>query len=204
MPSLDNLAIKYGTDKSSEFHGYTRVYDEFFSAMQYNNLSILEIGVAGGRSIRMWLEYFTNAKIYGVDMDYPEEVKAVLGKESRFEMLQCKQHDTPKLCRLVAGKTFDYVIDDGSHMEKQILASFEVLWPLVKKGYFIEDVHLSLRKPKVKGKILAKTFDWVKSLNYKGDRLFLGQPSLKEVPGHQNTIESITYYPGLVYIRKKV
>ena len=56
------------------------------------------------------------------------------------------QADRPTLRRWVreSGGQFDVVIDDGGHTNRQILTSFEELWPHVRRGgfYFLEDLHI--------------------------------------------------------------
>ena len=67
--TLDSLAVKYRTDKSSNRHGYAEIYDSFFSSIQNDHLKILEIGVHKQRSLKMWNEYFKNSLIIGVDIN---------------------------------------------------------------------------------------------------------------------------------------
>lgn len=60
-----SIARKYGTDKFTL--GYTRVYDNIMRRDKDNHISILEIGIFTGASLRMWHEYFRNAKVCGID-----------------------------------------------------------------------------------------------------------------------------------------
>jgi len=69
MNELDLLALKYGTDKASDFHNYTEFYDKYFNLDRGNIKNVLEIGVFRGNSLRMWKDYFFNAIIYGIDID---------------------------------------------------------------------------------------------------------------------------------------
>jgi hypothetical protein len=62
MSNLNELAGKYGTDKSS--HGFIGKYEELFQSFKNDELNFLEIGVFMGSSIKMWDEYFTNGKIF--------------------------------------------------------------------------------------------------------------------------------------------
>ena len=67
MSLLDELALKYGTDKGSQYHNYCNKYDKILFPLREKFTNILEIGVANGSSVRMWEEYFPNATIHGVD-----------------------------------------------------------------------------------------------------------------------------------------
>lgn len=60
--------IKYKTDKVTH-HGYHRFYDYFLNPIKNHKMNILEIGVDDLRSLKMWLDFFPNANIYGVDIN---------------------------------------------------------------------------------------------------------------------------------------
>lgn len=69
MSELDNLAIQFGTDKSSLYHNYTEKYERFFHPWKHRKLNILEIGIYEGASLKMWEAYFPNAQIWGMDIN---------------------------------------------------------------------------------------------------------------------------------------
>ena len=75
---------RYPTDKADLFlkvegqnqwvevgHGYGRAYDKHLFASRESVKKVLEIGTRPG-SISLWLEYFPNAKIYGIDIIDPK------------------------------------------------------------------------------------------------------------------------------------
>ena len=72
---LDKLAIKHGTDKGSHQLGelaakkYTKPYYAYFSPLKNKDITLLEIGIKEGASIRMWRDFFINGKIYGIDIN---------------------------------------------------------------------------------------------------------------------------------------
>jgi hypothetical protein len=81
MPlTLDELGLKYGTDKASLHHNYLNFYEGFVAPLRDQPLTLLEIGVFQGASLRMWREYFPYAKVVGVDI-----------------MLSCKQFETDRI-----------------------------------------------------------------------------------------------------------
>jgi demethylmacrocin O-methyltransferase len=150
--ALDALAKHYDTDKSTQYHGYTRAYHRHFAPLRRSARSVLEIGVGGttsrsgyetpegGQSLRMWSRYFPQATILGVDI----HAKSVAGERIRFE--QGDQADPAFLARLASTYgPFDIVIDDGSHVGEHTLASFKGLWGHVRPGgfYVIEDLATS-------------------------------------------------------------
>lgn len=147
--SLDPLARIYGTDKSSRFHGYTRLYQAHLGARRRDVRCLLEIGIGGttsltgydtsegGQSLRMWQDYFPNARIIGIDI----AVKAVTGP--RIVTEQGSQNDTLFLTDVALRHgPFDVVIDDGSHVGPDVRISFETLFKHVAPGgvYVIEDL----------------------------------------------------------------
>lgn len=141
---LTRLAIRHGTDKWGE-HFYTPIYHRLFEAFRDKPVRVLEIGIggygyrsAGGASLAMWADYFTQGQIVGIDI---AEKKLNLGP--RVMLLQGSQDDPVFLARLVKDHgPFDIIIDDGSHVPKHVVSSFHALFPTMPDGglYVIEDV----------------------------------------------------------------
>ena len=141
ITELCELANKYKTDKGPIKHNYTEKYFEFFHNIREQPINLLEIGVAFGASIRMWLEFFPNAKIYGID----KEKMFVNLDDPRFTFIQGNQHVDTVYDELFKHCTeFDIIIDDGSHKAEDELYSFDKLFinHLKLDGiYVIEDLH---------------------------------------------------------------
>jgi hypothetical protein len=143
---LDLLAALCGTDKFG-LHHYTSVYEELTRALRRRAVSLLELGVGGyghltgGESLLMWAAYFPKGRIYGIDI----EDKTALSK-GRIKVFQCSQTDRARLTALCGEiGPFDFVIDDGSHINSHQIEAFRILWPFVKDGgaYVVEDVQTS-------------------------------------------------------------
>lgn len=138
MNSLDELAIKHGTDKGPSGHGYTAAYHSRLSHLIHKEFQMLEIGVFKGASLRMWEEFFPLAQIRGIDVN--RECLAHAGGRVVVDMVD--QGDKAALSEYgLRNGGFRLIIDDGNHvMEPQIL-SFEVLFPMMPSGgiYIIED-----------------------------------------------------------------
>lgn len=151
MKTLDEIAIEHGTDKATKHpitpHGYCPHYERCFSAMRDDPIKLLEIGVGGGESIRTWLEFFPNAKVFGVDLTKEtNQWNTANPKESdpRYVFAQGDQSDETFWKGFIAdhGKDWDIIIDDGGHFSNQIIISFNSLWPAVRaRGFYcIEDL----------------------------------------------------------------
>lgn len=136
--NLTEIANHHRTDKGEIDHNYTQVYEKYFLPLRYKKVSILELGVACGCSLKMWANYFTDATVVGIDI---REECANLCKS--YGNIHIIVHDATKL---LSDKEFDIIIDDASHNEVDIYKAFNNLWPKVKKGgyYCIEDYRKDL------------------------------------------------------------
>ncbi len=137
--TLDEIAKKYDTDKSSLWHNYTEKYDRYFGPLRDKKIKVLEIGIQNGYSLKTWKDYFTQAEIFGIDI-----VDCSLMDEDRIKTLRGSQNDT-RFLREVNNKygPFDIIIDDGSHNSADMTISMDFLFPLLKSDgiYVVEDLH---------------------------------------------------------------
>lgn len=144
---LHELGQKHGTDKCDESHSfrgesYLHIYDRYLHHLCTKPISLLELGVKTGASLRMWKEYFPLAQIHGVDLDPGCASHA----EDRISVHILSQDDEEGLTALASSVGgFDVVLDDCSHINVLTLASQRILFPYVKPGgfYIIEDLGMS-------------------------------------------------------------
>ena len=153
MNTLSELCFRHNCDKGllsgGVGHGYDKHYEAILEPLRDNPIRLLEIGVGDGKSIMVWLEYFThpNTMIHGVDND----PNCSTLRDDRFQLIRGDQSDPQFLSSLVTTNlvfgnlNYDVIIDDGSHLSNGIIPSFEALWPFVKSGgyYCIEDLRCS-------------------------------------------------------------
>lgn len=135
--SLNDLALKYNTDKASPGHGYTRWYEQIFAPRKNDHLYLVEIGVWEGASLRMWRDYFPNATITGVD-------KHDRGIQVEGANVVISDQDSPTLAATL-NPPFDIVIDDASHINALTIQTFKNIFPHLVPGgiYVIEDLQTS-------------------------------------------------------------
>lgn len=144
--SLDQLAIKHGTDKSSKHHNYTPIYDKYFGHLRNEPITVLELGHGGyhyydrgGESAKMWRDYFYKGRIVSIDIHDKAPIDGV-------EFHQGSQADPYFLVSLIEkiGKP-DIIIDDGCHRSPETVRSYEILFPFLKDGgiYVVEDLEAS-------------------------------------------------------------
>jgi hypothetical protein len=126
-----------GTDKSSTHQYAQHVYENEFAPYKDSSLNLLEIGISGGHSLKVWSEYFTQATIYGLDISLdqfkvapvPDNVRVILGDGTKPEVFESLP-------------SFTLVIDDASHSLHDQLETFKIVFPTMQKGglYIIEDI----------------------------------------------------------------
>lgn len=143
--TLDELAVKYQSDKAFQLpgrngHGYAKFYDGFFSSIRTRPIKLLEVGVDKGPSMRMWKEYFPNARIFGVDIN-PACVSVAEARVS----ISIGDQSNPAFWRSFVtahGTSWDIIIDDGGHYADQIVTTFNSMWDHVSPGgfYCVEDL----------------------------------------------------------------
>jgi hypothetical protein len=142
MESLDAIALRHGTDKASSTHRFTAIYEPLFAPLRNEPITLLEIGVETGASLRMWEDYFSCATIVGIDINPVAKDRA----SDRSTVFLGDQGDAAFLAS-VADRygSFKIVIDDGGHFAIQQLTSLQTLWPYVEAGgiYAVEDIHTS-------------------------------------------------------------
>ncbi len=200
MLSLKEIGKKFPTNKND--YGFLDIYEKYFEKLRNKKLNILEIGVDKGDSLRLWKEYFINSKICGIDIDKKDFVI------QDVEIIQGDQNDKILLDELAKkyGK-FDIIIDDGSHVSKHIINSFNLLFDHLSQDglYIVEDLQTSYI-PRYGGSRLNlikknSSMNFFKSLsdsiNYENyDRPFFKKSRF------DGLIKSVHFYQNIVFIFK--
>ena len=133
------------------YHNYHKHYAPRFNPIRNKVKKVLEIGVFRGHSMLMWQDYFPNAEIYGVDIDYSphnfgKNAYDICKEEPRiklFEMDACNPINVKTLMNEI-GNDFDIIIDDGSHHPvHQLFSTLHYTDYLKADGIFaVEDVFI--------------------------------------------------------------
>lgn len=208
---LEELAFKYGTDKRGSRHGYVKTYEELFSPWQSIPIKLLEIGVYNCSSHNMWVDYFPNAQIYGIDINDSLFEKY---KQSRLLLDKVDQGDIHALNDYaLANGPWNIIIDDGSHLSSHQKLSFNVLWEYLKAGgyYVIEDTHSSYWPHLIDCEVTAMDYlltvtkDMCEAPHYKG---YYANPDVRkhheDLNKWQREIEYMRYQMGLLIIKKRM
>jgi predicted O-methyltransferase YrrM len=141
MDSLDTIFIKHNTDKNSSFNNYTRQYESLLAPYRNKSLKYLEIGVFKGGSIKAMREVFPSAEcILGLDINPDCKVYEDKARNIFVEIGNATDGNFIKTITEKYG-TFDVILDDGSHVNRDVIKSFELLFPLLNDDglYIVED-----------------------------------------------------------------
>jgi hypothetical protein len=142
MNTLDEIGLKFGTDKSSVAHNFLNLYDLHLKHLREQDVNLLEFGVLRGESLKMWSDYFPKGRIIGVDIDPATKIHE--GGNRVVEIVD--QSDTGRLMELAKEYgPFDVIIDDASHRWDHQITGLHTMYPFVKPGgfYILEDLHTS-------------------------------------------------------------
>lgn len=183
--TLREIGARTGTDKANPRRSILDLYERHLGTLRYDRITLLEIGVLRGESLRMWRDYFPLGRIYGVDIN-PD---AMQHENTRIRVFIGSQTDAAVLESVVAesGQP-DVIIDDGSHWARDQISCLINLWPHLKPGgwYIIEDIHTSylsqykmgLRQPGTTIEFLKNVVDDVNALWHDGEVTLPGCESL--------------------------
>jgi len=219
MNSLDEIAIKNGTDKSSKTHNYCVKYEKYFNFNRNENLKILEIGVFNGESLRTWSEFYPNSMIVGIDID-----ERCIDYQSEKIKIEIGSQIDEKFLNNVIEKygEFDLILDDGSHQQSHMIKSFEILFPCVKKNglYVVEDTCCSYWSEfeggfRKSGTSIEYFKDIIDDVNFNGELLeryspayarkedsLIAQTNSKKY-GIRTDIESLNFMNSMIIITKR-
>lgn len=113
-------------------------YGRLLAPLRGQPVSLLELGVRGGGSIRTWCDYFDRATVVGLDFhqcpaDWPDGAHYIQGRQEDPAALD-------QACEV--GSPFDVIIDDAAHVGRHAKSSFVHLYDRhLKPGgfYILED-----------------------------------------------------------------
>lgn len=170
-----DIANETGTDKITA-HSYGEIYANILSKLKErskNNetIDILEIGIYSGGFLRAMSDYMPNANIYGIDITL-SGLRFINNQQNVYiHQLDGTDPSTP----ITLNKTFDLIIEDGSHRTEDQIKSLDIFASYLKSGgiYITEDISNStVEKLKPELEKLASKYDlkmdWVDLQHVKG------------------------------------
>lgn len=199
---------KYFTENTGrlihKWQHYFEIYDRHFSRYRGTDVHIVEFGVSQGGSLHMWKQYFgPNAKIFGVDINphckelEEEQIEIFIGDQEDRRFLKSLTEKIPRI---------DILIDDGGHIMRQQIYTFEELFSNIDKNgvYLCEDLHTSYWPQyrggyKKRGTFIEYSKNFVDYIN----AWHSVQPSRLSVTEFTKSVHSLHYYDGVLVIEKR-
>jgi cephalosporin hydroxylase len=184
---------------------YFDIYHHHFAAFRGQPLTMIEIGVFNGGSLRMWRDYFgRQATIVGVDIN-PEcnqfsepGIDIVIGDQGDRAFLRSLADRYPD---------FAILVDDGGHRMHQQIATFEEMYPRMRSDgvYLCEDTHTSYMPDFGGGYRQSQTFiEFVKSLIDRLNAFYDTDQSQFAPDEFSRTTDSLHFYTSVLVIEKKL
>jgi cephalosporin hydroxylase len=143
VKTLHELSVEYCSPALSDkgtTHSYIDAYMQLFEPLRSKPITLLEVGVKSGASIKMWQEYFSTegSKVIGVDVTLNRPYQIDL-KHPDIQLFLGNSTDAKFMAQF---NDIDIFIDDGSHYIDDQIATMQIMLPRVKTGgvYVIEDV----------------------------------------------------------------
>ena len=147
--SLIDLVNNDLTDKNT-VHSYLDLYEDLLKHKKDTATNILEIGIGpipqrNGGSIKLWTDYFKNAKVHCVDIISIDNVLSSLITHPRvFLHTQNDAYNINFFMNTFYTKEdrFDFILDDGPHTLESMTTFIKLYSNILKKDgiLIIEDV----------------------------------------------------------------
>lgn len=153
MKTLADIYQKYclpenGISDKGTTHSYIEEYERLFAPFrQRQPITMLEIGLCRGGSLRMWHEYFDRSAVHGIDIsDAPDglpDLRRLIGEDlPRMTVSIFDACEPIQVLKHIGNAKFDIIIEDASHDIDDSMAIYaNFVHRLNPNGlYVIEDV----------------------------------------------------------------
>lgn len=217
--TFSKIFLEHSGKVSDKWESYLYTYDNILPEFKPKPIRLLEIGVQNGGSLEVWAKYFQAAQqIIGCDVH--QDVGTLTFKDPRIRAVVGNATDPETLQTVDPESTgFDVIIDDGSHISKDIIQSFALLWPSVRPGglYVVEDAQCSyypefggsLHHPNSCISFFKIVADWINKEHWHAEdqntdrlkKVFTSHGIPAPDTSSFATIESISFHNSIIAIR---
>lgn len=180
MQTLSEIITKYencdkGGTGPNALHSYDTVYEKLLEHKRLQVTHVLEVGVRYGASLKVWADYFPNAKIFGIDN--ASECPLWVSDNPRIEVFEAdttKPETVAAVMNRFSLRTFDLIIDDGLHRAFSQAVTYGTLKPyLAKDGlYVIEDLEHYEEAVKLQA-VIGGTLEDLRKIKVRHDDILL-------------------------------
>ena len=122
--SLLELVDNKTTDKNT-LHSYLELYQNLLESKKLSAKHVLEIGIYNGGSIKLWSDFFTNATVYGMDLENGHRIKSdIVGKRNIVLLTSMNAYSDDIFSKEILGRNikFDFMLDDGPHTYESMVS----------------------------------------------------------------------------------
>ena len=167
MDSLHEIGIKHNTDKAY-LHNFCNEYEIFLK--NKNIISIVEVGILNGGSLRMWADFYPDAKVVGIDND----ASTLINEGNIVSCIGDQNKPKETILPRVLEVDCDLFIDDGSHLWIHQMDTFQTVFPHMKVGsvYIMEDLHTSLWAGSMYDTRTTNPLEYIKKFVENNDNVF--------------------------------
>ena len=207
LNSLLSISKNHAGNSFHKWEHYIAEYDERLSKFRNKNVSLLEVGVQNGGSLQLWKKYFGNsALIHGIDIDI-NVCKMDLGDGIHTFCFDITNETA--WADHSRSYSYDIIIDDGSHLNPDVINFFKRAFPLVKPGgwFIVEDVLTSYwttfgggyQNPNSMIEFFKSLVEIVNFFNYARDE-HLTLNSFERLA--INYVKGVTFIDAMIFIEK--
>ncbi len=163
---------KFSSDKCGH---YFEIYDHLLKPYHDSDPTYVEISIQNGGSLEVARDLFGgHSKILGVDID--ARCKALESSGVASHILIGSQVDEKTLAELISlAPEIDILIDDGSHIQSRMIATFINLFPYVKENgvCIIKDTHITYPAEHQQSFYGIGLYDYFKGLSKRSNTDFI-------------------------------
>ena len=204
---------------SDKYDHYFDIYDHLFGHLYDQDITYVEIGVQNGGSLETTSKLFGGkSKIIGVDIDPSCKLLEQKGLAQKIIIGSQTDQDCLEEIRSAASP-IDILIDDGSHIQYDMIFTFINLFPSIKENgiYIIEDTHTNYSPQHQNSFFGIGLYDYFKGLSERLNLDFI-DPELRKnrykIPREDRVfihkfqdissqIFSIEFFDSIIAIRKR-
>jgi lipopolysaccharide biosynthesis protein len=206
---LQDLFLTHTGYISDKWEQYLGIYDSELTPIinRGTPISLLEIGVQNGGSLQIWEKYLpSGSEIVGIDVD-PKCARLELAPSITVAIADATREED--LGAALGHRTFDVIVDDGSHRCSDVIQAFHLLFERLRQGgkYFIEDIHCSYwtsygggwRKPHASIEWLKGLVDDLNADHFRAERLGTASPWTRTI---NRDVARVAFYDSLAVVEK--
>jgi hypothetical protein len=133
------------SDKGTTHDYISAYYNNEFTSKRFESISILEIGIHAGLSLKLWKDWFENANIFAIDpckeVDILEEIVDEINQRKNVKIIKDDAY-SESILSIFEDNSLDYIIDDGPHTLDSQIYSLRNWYKKIKSGgkLIIEDI----------------------------------------------------------------